>query len=85
VGFIDDDISKRKTRLEGVPVVGRFDDLPALVEAHKPAEILISIQRLQPPRLADIEATCRAHGLAVRRMRFALDDLGPIRIARHTG
>jgi UDP-GlcNAc:undecaprenyl-phosphate GlcNAc-1-phosphate transferase len=85
VGFIDDDASKRRTRLDGVPVVGAFDDLAALVESCKPAEILISIQGLPPARLAVIEEACRVHGLALRRMRFALDDVGPTRIARHAG
>jgi FlaA1/EpsC-like NDP-sugar epimerase len=43
VGFLDDDASKQGLRIAGAPVLGRVDDLPALVKAHDVNEVLIAI------------------------------------------
>jgi FlaA1/EpsC-like NDP-sugar epimerase len=43
VGFVDDDPSKQGLRIAGAPVLGRVDELPALVKAHDVNEVLIAI------------------------------------------
>ena len=43
VGFVDDDPTKRGTRICGTPVLGGIDDLPALVAAHDVGEVLIAL------------------------------------------
>jgi len=43
VGLIDDDPVKRRRRIHGVPVVGRIDDIAALVDRLVVHEILIAI------------------------------------------
>jgi FlaA1/EpsC-like NDP-sugar epimerase len=43
IGFIDDDLSKQKTRILGVRVVGTTEELPRLVREYSPDEILIAI------------------------------------------
>jgi UDP-GlcNAc:undecaprenyl-phosphate GlcNAc-1-phosphate transferase len=87
VGFLDDAPAKRRLRVEGLPVLGPFADLGTIAERHGAAMVVISIQALAPAQLAAIHAACMAHGLHVRRMRFALDDLGPleVRVSRHAG
>jgi UDP-GlcNAc:undecaprenyl-phosphate GlcNAc-1-phosphate transferase len=83
VGFIDDEVSKRRLRLEGVPVLGTFEDLPALLAKHKIAEVIISIKVLDRRRLAEIAALCRDHQVTIRSMRFALEEIGPVPAIRH--
>jgi len=78
VGFVDDDVTKRRLHIEGVPVLGTVGDLPALLANNQIAEVVVSIRTLDRTRLADVAATCRAHGATIRSMRFALEDIGPV-------
>lgn len=43
VGCVDDDLSKLGLKIEGVPVIGRVDDLPRLVKKYPVDEVLIAI------------------------------------------
>jgi UDP-GlcNAc:undecaprenyl-phosphate GlcNAc-1-phosphate transferase len=83
IGFVDDDAAKRRLRLEGVPVLGKFADLPALLVKHEVAEVIVSIKALDRQRLAETAALCRELGVTVRTMRFALEEIGPVPAVRH--
>jgi UDP-GlcNAc:undecaprenyl-phosphate GlcNAc-1-phosphate transferase len=78
VGFIDDDPAKRRLRLEGVPVLGTFADLEQLIASRGIAHVLVSMRGLDRTRLAETAAICRAQGVAIRAMRFALEEIGPV-------
>jgi FlaA1/EpsC-like NDP-sugar epimerase len=80
---VDDDGAKRRLRLEGVPVLGKFADLPALLIKHEVAEVIVSIKALDRQRLAETAALCRELGVTVRTMRFALEEIGPVPAVRH--
>jgi len=43
VGFVDDNSNKMGTDIQGIPVLGKTDDIPELVEKFKVDEILITI------------------------------------------
>lgn len=83
VGFIDDDRSKRRQRIEGVPIVGTFDDLDSLLAEKDIGELVISIRGLDRMRLAEAATICRERGVTVRSMRFALEEIGPVPTIRH--
>ena len=83
IGFIDDDPAKRRLRLEGVPVLGTFGDLSGLIAKHEIAEVIVSIKALDRTRLAEAAALCRDHGVTIRSMRFALEEIGPVPAVRH--
>ena len=78
IGFIDDDPAKRRLHVEGVPVLGTFDSLPALLAAHDVTELVVSIKAIDRLRLAEAAAICRDRGITIRSMRFALEDIGPV-------
>jgi FlaA1/EpsC-like NDP-sugar epimerase len=82
-GFIDDDLAKRRLHVEGVPVLGTFADLPAILEAREIAELVVSIKTLDRTRLAETAAICRQRGVTIRSMRFSLEEIGPIPTIRH--
>ncbi|MDX6487089.1 MAG: hypothetical protein QOF43_2242, partial [Gaiellaceae bacterium] len=43
IGFVDDDLGKRNSKILGVRVLGTTADLPRLVREHQPDEVLIAI------------------------------------------
>ena len=83
IGLIDDDPAKRRLRLEGVPVVGTFDQLLAVMSERPVSELIVSIRALDRNRLAEVAAICASQGVGIRAMRFALDEIGPIPAIRH--
>src|SRR5207253_1659050 len=58
VGFVDDDLAKVGLRVCGTPVLGRIDDLPALVAEHEVAEVLIAIPSASPALLRRVVQHC---------------------------
>jgi FlaA1/EpsC-like NDP-sugar epimerase len=67
VGFVDDDAQKQGTRILGVPVRGRVDDLAALCRRYSIDEVLICV--------------ARANGALVRRVTKDVEPLGlPVKI-----
>lgn len=43
MGFADDDAAKQATHINGRPVLGTVAELPALVDEHKPDEVIIAL------------------------------------------
>ncbi len=84
VGFIDDDPSKRGLRVEGVPVVGRREDLPVLVSQYGVTELLVSMRDVDASDMNALLIECRALGLTLRRMRFSIDEVrSVVAVVRH--
>lgn len=75
VGFIDDARAKRRVKIDGVPVAGTVADLPALLDRLGIEEVLVSVRDLAPAQLARLLDACAGRNVAVRRMRFALDEV----------
>lgn len=48
VGFIDDDVTKQRVLLYGVPVLGQIKDIPKLVEVHNIDQITVAIPSMKP-------------------------------------
>jgi len=63
VGFVDDDPNKQWLRINGVQVVGRLEDLPALIPARKVDQVLIAIPSAPPSVIREITDLCRSEGV----------------------
>lgn len=68
VGFVDDDPSKQRRRIQGVPVLGVRSDIPQLVEENLIDEIILAIPSADEKTKADIEAICRESGVEYRHV-----------------
>lgn len=76
IGFVDDDRAKQGLHVEGLPVLGTGDQLPALLAQYQPDQVLVTPVSFPPEKLAEIERACRRAGVGVRRLRFELEELG---------
>jgi FlaA1/EpsC-like NDP-sugar epimerase len=68
VGFLDDDLSKQKQQIHGVPVLGTLDDLGSVVSQIKVDEVVIAIPSAPGRVIRHAADVCRQHGLPFRTM-----------------
>jgi FlaA1/EpsC-like NDP-sugar epimerase len=69
VGFVDDDPTKRRIRVEGVRVLGTTgDDLPRVLDETEPDEVIIAIPSAPGTLRGRVVGACRARGIPVRTL-----------------
>ncbi len=66
IGLVDDDPARQRTKLGGVPVLGRIDDLPALAGRFGIKEVLIAIPSATGAQMLRITDFCRRAGVSYR-------------------
>ncbi len=59
VACVDDDPSKLGIRLHGVPVVGRVDQLPALLSSYPADHVLITVRSATGPQMEKFVEVCQ--------------------------
>ncbi len=69
IGFLDDDLRKRRLRIEGVRVRGDTKgDLPRILDEAEPDEVIIAIPSAPGSTRARIVRECRERGIPVRTL-----------------
>lgn len=76
VGFLDDDATKQKQQIYGVPVIGTINDLPRILANRQFDEVVIAIPSA-PGRVVRLVAdVCRLKGVPFRTMPGIYELLG---------
>lgn len=75
VGFIDDDVLKIGKRLQGLPILGAFNDLDTLVKKYDIGSLLISFNHKDSDQLGKIKNTCRKHHLTLKQFSLSVNDI----------
>ncbi|MBA3327448.1 MAG: polysaccharide biosynthesis protein [Solirubrobacterales bacterium] len=68
VGFVDDDPTKRRLRVDGVRVLGTTGDLPKVLDESEPDEVTIAIPSAPGIVRANVVRACRERGIPVRTL-----------------
>ena len=68
VCMVDDDLTKKGLRVQGVPVRGTISDIPELVRKYHIVEIVIAITTLKGERLSEIINLCNYTHCRVRML-----------------
>lgn len=66
VGLLDDDPSKRRLKLHGVPVLGTLQDLPRIVEKTGAKVLLVTFSDPSPEKLNEVQTLASKHGMRVQ-------------------
>ncbi|MFZ3245896.1 MAG: nucleoside-diphosphate sugar epimerase/dehydratase [Candidatus Acidiferrales bacterium] len=66
VACVDDDSSKRGIKVQGVPVMGSTDELPAILTRHPVDEILIAVPSATASQMQRFVAICERSGTRFR-------------------
>jgi UDP-GlcNAc:undecaprenyl-phosphate GlcNAc-1-phosphate transferase len=77
VGFVDDDPRLRRSRLQGVPVVGGTGDVARVLERTRPDIVLVTIPTADRDILDGIVSACAAAAVPCRFVRREVD-LDPV-------
>jgi len=73
IGFIDDDPSKKGTKIDGIKVLGNVQDLDKVVNSHKTDEILIAIPSASSEQMRLIIEKCKNFKLPIKTMPRLID------------
>ncbi|MEW6268546.1 MAG: nucleoside-diphosphate sugar epimerase/dehydratase [Thermodesulfobacteriota bacterium] len=73
VGFVDDEPRKHGALVQGLPVLGAIEQLPALVTANRVDELIIAMPSADRRRIRDVVTLCKATGKRFRIMPAAAD------------
>ena len=68
VCMVDDDLTKKGLRVQGVPVRGTISDIPELVRKYHIVEIIIAITTLKGERLNEVINLCNSTHCRVRML-----------------
>ncbi len=68
VCFVDDDPSKQKHEIHGVPVTGTLNDLPRVIETRRIDEVIIAIPSAPGQVVRRVTDLCRIKGVSFRTM-----------------
>src|SRR3954469_17939005 len=68
VGFVDDDPTKHRVRIDGVRVLGRTQELARILDEAEPDEVTIAIPSAPGTLRARVLSACRQRGIAVRTL-----------------
>ena len=68
IGFLDDDSSKQKQVINGVPVIGKVSSLPEVLDNHPVDEVIIAIPSAAGNVLRFVTDVCRRKGIPSRTM-----------------
>lgn len=63
VGLVDDAPRKQGTRISGIRVLGRTDEIPELVSLHDVGLIIYAIEKIRRPQRERILGLCRSTGV----------------------
>jgi UDP-GlcNAc:undecaprenyl-phosphate GlcNAc-1-phosphate transferase len=75
IGFIDDNPTLRNRTISGVPVLGKGQDVPAILDDHLITSMLISSKAIEENRLKAVVQACKERGVVILVTGFELHPL----------
>ena len=74
IAFIDDDLSKKAHRLNGLPVYGPITNIGHYVEKYDIKEVIIAIANIDRIRLSEIIEVISTKSIKIKRLPLLLED-----------
>ena len=72
IGFIDDDVRKHKSMIQGFKVLGGRDRLADFVEKYDINELIIASQSIHPENLQASCSVCEQLGITIRNLELSI-------------
>jgi UDP-GlcNAc:undecaprenyl-phosphate GlcNAc-1-phosphate transferase len=75
LGFIDDDPTMTRARMQGYPVLGGYRSLEGLVQDSGVDTVIVSTHLIDVERLEALKQLCADHNVTLARLHYKLDEL----------
>jgi UDP-GlcNAc:undecaprenyl-phosphate GlcNAc-1-phosphate transferase len=72
---LDDDPLKSGKKIQGYPILGSWQQMPALLKRWRPTGLLVSFSAPDSEHLGRVKALCRSKGIFLKRFEFTLKDM----------
>ncbi len=76
IGFLDDDLEKKDSKIHGVPVLASLDQIYNILELYNVDEVIIAIPSAAGKTLRKVTEVCQRRGVAFRTMPGLYELLG---------
>ena len=73
IGFIDDDIKKKRKIIHGLEVLGTREDIPSIVERNGIRSVYISIVSVEEDKINGIFEICKELNIECKRLKPIID------------
>ncbi len=73
VGFLDDDVQRLQSRIHGVEVLGRTEDIRDICQKHNVQEVFIALPGAAPKRIRSLVERCEGTGVLFRTIPAVTD------------
>jgi UDP-GlcNAc:undecaprenyl-phosphate GlcNAc-1-phosphate transferase len=73
IGFVDNDPEKRGLLLNGIPVLGCFEQLEGLIEKHGARGVVVTSPKIPPVVSEEIEEVCLRRGIAYLQFHITFE------------
>jgi FlaA1/EpsC-like NDP-sugar epimerase len=81
MGFVDDDASKRGRLIQGYPVLGGIDAVPALVRRWGIRTIVVGVRKPDERAVVRLRACCEELGIDLLQLQLEFQWVTPKRVA----
>jgi UDP-GlcNAc:undecaprenyl-phosphate GlcNAc-1-phosphate transferase len=75
LGFIDDDLTLARMRMQGYPVLGDFRSLVSLISNDAVDTVVVTTRLIDVTRLQELQQLCEQNQVSLLRVQFDLDQL----------
>jgi UDP-GlcNAc:undecaprenyl-phosphate GlcNAc-1-phosphate transferase len=73
IGFVDDDRSKHRTSIYGLPVLGGSDQVESIIRDRRVSEVIVSSAQIQGNGLESVREVCDSLQVPLRRAALRLE------------
>ena len=89
IGFVDDNPNIKSSELQGIPIIGSVEDIPAIHQRYEIDNIVIAVPTATNEQMQRIVSNCEATGVPIRTLpklqemvssKVALDELREVSI-----
>ena len=75
IGFIDDEQKMAGKIINGYPILGTIENLPALLETYHPSQVIVSSLKIPSAKIQALKLFCENNDIQLKRFTVGLEEI----------